>query len=117
MIGSASNSSIEILVIPAGQGERPSGDKGLGTLSGDKGIADLFRAPVKLNVDLISENLRRFVVSMNSMMANLPAIGAPFRLEEIELSVELNAEGNFQLIGGAKLGVTGGLKLTMKRTS
>jgi hypothetical protein len=67
-------------------------------------------------VIVLSENLKKFIESVNMLMANLPPVGKPFQLEEIELAVEVNAEGNFQLIGGIKTGVTGGLTLKLKRT-
>ena len=75
----------------------------------------LIRGPVKLDVEKLSDNLRQFVESMNSIVAKIPVLAEPFRLDEIEMSVELTAEGSFQLIGGAKLGLNGGLKLTLKR--
>jgi hypothetical protein len=103
------------VVAPPARVAPVAGEKSLGVVPGERGLGDLLRQPVKLNVEAIGENLRRFVESMNIMMARLPAVGEPFRLEEIELSVELNAEGNFQLIGGAKAGITGGLTLTLKR--
>jgi hypothetical protein len=84
-------------------------------VTGEKALVG-FKGPVQLNVTVLSENLKKFVDSVNGMIAGLPKVGEPFRLEEIELSVEVNAEGNFQLIGGAKAGVTGGLTLKLRRS-
>jgi hypothetical protein len=96
----------EILVIPSAYREPVGGERGLGAV---------FR-PVRLNVKNLGDNLREFVESMNGLVSRLPQIGDPFRLDEIELAVEVNAEGNFQLVGGAKAGITGGLTLKLKRT-
>ncbi len=102
----------DIWVVAAMPSRLVDGEK---SLFGANSVQSLLYEPMKLNVETLGENLRRFVESMNAMMSRLPAFAEPFRLEEIELSVELNAEGNFQLIGGAKAGVTGGLTLTLKR--
>lgn len=71
---------------------------------------------MQLSVAVLGENLKKFVESVNKLVSDLPTIAEQFRLEEIELSVEVNAEGNIQLIGGLKTGVSGGLTLKLKRT-
>jgi hypothetical protein len=96
----------EILVVAAPYSKAVTGEK---ALLG-------FKGPVQLSVTVLSENLKKFVESVNTLMAGLPKIGEPYRLEEIELTVEVNAEGNVQLIGGVKTGITGGLTLKLKRT-
>jgi hypothetical protein len=95
----------EILVVAAPHSKPVSGEK---ALLGSRG-------PVQFSVTILSENLKKFVESVNQLMTNVPKLQEPFRLEEIELSVEVNAEGNFQLIGGVKSGVTGGLTLKLRR--
>jgi hypothetical protein len=96
----------EILVIAAPASKPATGEK---ALLG-------FKGPVQLSVAVLGENLRKFVESVNTLVSDLPTIAEQFRLEEIELSVEVNAEGNIQLIGGLKTGVSGGLTLKLKRT-
>jgi|GEM_PF-6555143 len=96
----------EILVIAAPYSKAVSGEKALLGLKG----------PVQLSVGVLRENLKKFVESVNTLVSDLPAIAEQFRLEEIELSVEVNAEGSLQLIGGVKTGVTGGLTLKLKRS-
>jgi len=96
----------EILVIAAPYEKPVRGEKALFGTTG----------PVQLSINVLSENLKKFIESLTQLMANVPKLQQPFRLEEIELSVEVNAEGNFQLIGGVKSGVTGGLTLKLKRT-
>jgi len=96
----------EILVVPSALRESVDGQRGLTGFIG----------PVRLNVKTLGENLKQFIESMNELVSQAPKIGEPFHLDEIELAVEINAEGNFQLIGGAKAGITGGLTLKLKRT-
>jgi len=96
----------QILVIPSPYSKVVEGERGL--LSGITG-------PVSLNVEQLRDNLANFVESMNELTSRVPKMGDAFRLDEIEFTVEVNAEGNFQLIGGAKAGITGGLTLKVKR--
>jgi hypothetical protein len=96
----------EIIVVAAPSSEAVTGEKSLLGFAG----------PVKLSVAVLGDNLKKFVESVNTLVGNLPTIAQQFRLEEIELSVEVNAEGSVQLIGGVKSGVTGGLTLKLKRT-
>ena len=98
----------EILVVAAPVSTAVSGEK---ALLGFKGPV-----PVQLSVAALRDNLREFVESVNTLVSDLPAVAEQFRLEEIELSVEVNAEGSLQLIGGIRSGVTGGLTLKLKRT-
>jgi hypothetical protein len=97
----------EILIVPSSSArEGPEGSKGL--LGGSP-------VPVRLNADQLKENLSTFLQSVNLMLSGTPKVMEPFKLDEIELSVEVNAEGNIQLIGGIKVGATGGITLKLKR--
>ena len=97
----------EILVIPASS---PVSDT-----RGGKGLFGAAPGPVSLNTDLLKENIASFVETVNEMLSSIPKITEPFQLDEIELSIEINAEGNIQLIGGLKVGAAGGITLRMKR--
>ena len=71
--------------------------------------------PVKLNVALLRNNIKDFLDSVNQMLVDVPKLTEPYKLEEIELKVEINGEGNVQLVGGIKVGATGGITFRMKR--
>ena len=72
-------------------------------------------APVKLNVDIMRSNLATFLDAMNEVLAGLPKLTEPFKLDEIDLVVEVSAEGSLQLVGGVKVGTSGGITLKLKR--
>lgn len=95
----------EILVAPAPATE--SSEKGL--------LSSRVTAPIKLNVELMRNNLAVFIEAMNEMLSGLPKLTDPFKLDEIDLVVEVNAEGSLQLVGGVKMGASGGITLKLKR--
>jgi len=81
---------------------------------GAKGFFGKEPAPVKLSQDALRENLSRFLDSVKGLLSGLPQSGAGFHVEEVEIKVEVNAEGSFQLVGGIKAGATGGITLRIK---
>lgn len=83
--------------------------------NGSKGILDAAVRPLDLNSELLRENIKSFIESANTLLSGVPEVTDPFRLDEIELTIEIIAEGNLQLIGGAKAGASGGTTLRMKR--
>jgi hypothetical protein len=97
----------EILIAPAPSLTQVAGGKGL--------LGDKIIAPIKLNAELLRNNLSSFIQAVNEALAGLPVIAEPFKLEEIELVVEVNAEGSLQLVGGVKAGASGGITLKLKR--
>jgi len=52
---------------------------------------------------------------LNDALSALPPLVQGFRLEEIDVVVEVSGEGSVQMIGGLKLGATGGITLKLKR--
>jgi len=96
----------EILVFPAP--DKPQ--------QGGKSFLDLHQ-PVKLNVAMLRDNIKNFLESVNQMLVDVPKLTEPYKLDEIELKVEINGEGNVQLVGGIKVGATGGITFRMKRQS
>ncbi len=82
---------------------------------GEKGIFGGVTGPVKLDVDVLQKNITTFFESVNRMLAGIPKVAGPYNLDEIELKIEVNAEGSIQLIGGVKAGATGGITFRMKK--
>lgn len=82
---------------------------------GSKGLLDALTAPKKIGVEILKDHITSFVGSVNSLLSGIPAKEGTFKLNEIELTVEINAEGSIQLIGGIKTGASGGITLRLKR--
>jgi len=101
------NSKNEILVVAS--------PAVIGETTGSKGLFDRTPAPVKLDADMLKDNLTRFLESVNLLLSGIPKVMEPFKLDEIELAIEVNGEGNIQLVGGIKVGATGGITLKLKR--
>jgi hypothetical protein len=99
----AAASKSEIWVVPSP--DRPT--------QGAKGL--LGGGPVKLDTNTLRENIGEFVDCINLILAGVPKLTEPYKLEEVELKIEINAEGSFQLVGGVKAGATGGITLRLKR--
>lgn len=95
----------EILIQPATQTEVAG--KGL--------LSTKITGPIKLNTELLKNNLASFIDAMNEMLSGLPKLTEPFKLNEIDLVIEVNAEGSLQLVGGIKVGASGGITLKLTR--
>jgi len=100
--------SAEITIAPSET--TPSGAKGEKSIFGT-GVS----APITLKTDVLRTNLAGFVSSLSEALQGLPEVIEGFRLDEIEVVVEVNAEGSIQLLGGVKVGASGGISLKLKR--
>ena len=99
-----------ILVVPATTApDLPGGGRG------SKGLFDGAPRAVGLDTDVLKKNLNVFVQSVQDVLKDLPQLDKPFRLDEIELTVEVSGEGSLQLVGGVKIGASGGITLKLKR--
>jgi hypothetical protein len=94
-----------IRVVPAAGGEA----------KGSKSVFGLAPEPVTLKTSVLRSNLKAFLGTISDLVAGVPESVAPFDLDEIELTVEINAEGSVQLVGGLKVGASGGITLRLKR--
>ena len=71
-----------------------------------------FSARVKeIDADLLRQSLARLSEQISTLLHDVKQVGA-FRLKEVQLQVEVTAEGGVALIGVAKAGVTGAITLT-----
>lgn len=82
---------------------------------GEKGLLSGVSGALAFDSDSLRQSLASFLKSMDLILANLPQQSNAYELDEIELKVEVNAEGSIQLVGGIKAGATGGMTLRMKR--
>lgn len=98
----------EIIVVPSASADIPApGERGFF----NKDIA----APVRLKTDLLRENLAGFVAAINETLKGVPQIVEGFKLDEIDLVIEVTGEGSVQLVGGVKVGASGGITIKLKR--
>jgi hypothetical protein len=68
--------------------------------------------PAEIPVERLKASLSDLVAKLRAATASLAAKGDGLSLKELEVGVELTAEGGVSLIGTAKAGVTASLKLT-----
>jgi hypothetical protein len=91
------------------------GDEGFPDTTGSKGVADA----VKVSTQKLEQNMTHFlrvVGSLFSQAEQQAKVNSKIQLDEIELSVEISADGEVKLIGnGAKAGTKGAIKLKFKR--
>jgi len=67
----------------------------------------------EMDVDKLRESLSQLSENAAMIFQNMKQVG-DFRLKEVQLQVEVTAEGGFALIGTAKAGVKGAITLTFK---
>ena len=97
----------EIWIVPSPSPKDSLGSKGI--------LSTGVSGPIKLKIETLKENLASFILALNEMIADLPTIREPFKLDEIEIVLEINAEGSLQLVGGVKVGASGGITLKLKK--
>ncbi len=89
-----------------GPGSVLSGD----TLSGaGSGIGDN-ESVLEISTDKLTESMRDLQTQLAQIFADIRTVGA-FELSSIELGLEINSEGGFNLIGSLKAGAKGAIKL------
>ncbi len=102
-----SNTPTEILVL-ASPSAPPVG-------KGARSIYGGLTGAIKLDANTLQKNIASFLESVNLMLTGIPKLAEPYKVDEIELTFEVNAEGSIQLVGGVKAGASGGITLRMKR--
>ena len=69
-----------------------------------------------MSADELFNRLNAFLTAMDGLVAGLPANLGDFRVEEMELSVEISAKGTVSPLGtGGEIGTAGGLGFTLRR--
>ena len=75
-----------------------------------------FKQKIAVRPEILSENLNVFLTSFNQIIESQPEkLSKGFYIDEIELSLSVNASGGIELIGKAEAGVEGGIKVKLKR--
>ena len=69
-----------------------------------------------LEVEVLKENLTRFLLVLQEMLPAEIADVGDFRLEEVEVNAEITGEGSLMLLGtGARASGLGGIKFVLRR--
>ena len=86
-------------------------------LNTPKGPLVITRKPVE--VSKLKQEMRGFVQAMKEMLDEAEVPDSKMQLDEVELSVEINGEGQISLfgIGGGKAGGRGAMTFTFKRNN
>jgi len=94
---------------------RSWGDETIRENTGSKGVGDA----VKVSAQTLEQNMTHFLKVVGSLFSQAEQqakVNSKMQLDEIELSVEISADGEVKLIGsGAKAGTKGAIKLKFKR--
>jgi len=79
-------------------------------------ISKLAPGRIQISPQTLQSKLKTFLMSMNTVLADVPLLLGDYGVEEIELSLEVGAEGELSLLGtGGKLTGKSGITLTLKR--
>jgi len=72
---------------------------------------------ISLSTDRLGRQFHEITRQLGTVIQEAIAIDMPFRLDQVKVAVEINAEGSVSLLGfsGGKVGGRGGLELTFKR--
>ncbi|MEH2174756.1 Pepco domain-containing protein [Nostoc sp.] len=91
------------------------GDETIRESIGSKGVGDA----VKVSAQTLEQNMTHFLKLVGSLFSQAEQqakVNSKMQLDEIELSVEISADGEVKLIGsGVKAGSKGAIKLKFKR--
>jgi hypothetical protein len=68
----------------------------------------------EISVDKLRENLQRVSWALLNVLADIKSVGE-FELSEVEIGVEITAEGGVEFIGSSKVGGKGAIKLKFSR--
>ena len=73
-------------------------------------------AVVEVETDLIAENLNAFMEKFRPIVESQDQKSA-FIIDEVELSLAVNAKGGIELLGKLEAGAQAGIKIKLKRRS
>jgi hypothetical protein len=77
-------------------------------------IARRASAVVEVETDLIAENLNAFMEKFRPVVESQDQ-KSPFVIDEVELSLAVNAKGGIELLGKLEAGAQAGIKIKLKR--
>ena len=80
-----------------------------------KSFSDLAMKAVPLNSEVVKSALQELRTLLPDNPDPKEGKISTWRMEQIELTVELTAEGSVRLLGGVSAGFSGGINVTFKR--
>jgi hypothetical protein len=83
------------------------------TLGATRGLARAGRFVEYIAVDQLHQSLKDLTAKLATVLADVKAVGG-YELSEVQVGVELTAEGGVRLIGNLTAGAKGALQLTFK---
>jgi len=70
---------------------------------------------LELTNDVLANRLEEFFSSFDNVLEHLPSSVAGFSIDELELTLAINASGGIEMVGKAEAGITTGMKFTLRR--
>jgi hypothetical protein len=65
--------------------------------------------------EVLADRLVEFFNSFQAVLARLPSSTAGFSIDELELTLAVDAKGGIEVVGKAEAGFSTGIKFTLKR--
>ncbi len=83
------------------------------TLGPEKPLARAGRFVKEVPVDQLHQSLKNLTATLATVLADIKAVGG-YELSEVQVGVELTAEGGVRLIGNLTAGAKGAMQLTFR---
>ncbi len=81
-----------------------------------RSLTDRILSQIEIDSTTLSTNLNVFIAQIDGVLSKAPDTVGGFGLTEVEISVEISADGQVVLWGvGGQVGGKGGISLTFKR--
>jgi hypothetical protein len=78
-------------------------------------MADLTRRVAVVTNEFVAENLQKFMRAFDPVIEGMSSAAGRFYVDEIEVSLAIDAKGGVQLIGKMEAGAQATLKVKLKR--
>jgi len=71
---------------------------------------------MEIDMTILSDNLKNVLSDFQNIVDETPQSSSGYNIDEIEISLGINAKGGITLIGKLEAGVQAGIKVKIKRT-
>ena len=79
--------------------------------SGTLGLEDVSGRIAQINADLLRQSISNLTGQITGLFEDIRAVGS-YKLKEVQVQLEITAEGGVALIGSLKAGAKGAITLT-----
>jgi hypothetical protein len=73
------------------------------------------KAVAKVEPKTLADNLKEFLAAFDGVLVDCSAEFSAFHIDEMELSLAVNAQGGIELLGKLSVGATASIKVKLKR--